>query len=323
LGQNGKDLRKSLVKVKHEKFYKHICTENNMKQTKILGIGIVLLVCLSLIVVQAEITGNAVSVSPAYVTMYAGEEASISIEVENNENFDIEDVSISLILDNVPFSSVGSSEKDIDDIDEDDEESISFTVRASTEITPGDYNIPYAVNYKQEDVDTPLTKSGSFGLRVSAQTDIEYSVETKDAIVGKKGRVSLKIVNKGLGEVKFVSAEIFASDNEFELLSEKYVYLGNIESDDSDLANYDVLFKSSNPTLTVKVDYKDFDNADQSKTVNLPVKVYTKSEALELGLITESKTSLYAGIIIVILLLWFIWRKYSKHRKAKKRRESR
>ena len=291
-----------------------------MKQMQILGIGMLVLMCMSLVV--AEITANAIAVDAEYITMYAGEEGSVSIEIENNEDFDIESVSVSLNLDGLSFTSVGSSEKDVDDIDEDDSETVSFRLRPSTDIVPGDYNIPYTVSYKQEGVNDTLTKAGSFGLRVSAKTDIEYSVETKDAIVGRKGRVSLKIVNKGLGDVKFVSAEIFETGEEFEVLSEKYVYLGNIESDDSDLANFDVIFKDKDSVLTVKVDYKDFDNVDQTETVNLPVKVYTRAEALELGLISERN---YVPYYIVggLIVLWFVWRKYSKYRKAKKRREGR
>jgi hypothetical protein len=64
---------------------------------------------------------SAIVVDADYVTLFPGEEGRILVEVENNENFDIEDVSMALRLDNVSFTSVGSSEKDFDDLDEDEQ----------------------------------------------------------------------------------------------------------------------------------------------------------------------------------------------------------
>ena len=74
-----------------------------MKQTNKLIFGILFLVLTlsfaSAIVVDAE-----------FVTIYSGESGKISVEIENNENFDIEDISLALELSDLPFTSIGSSE---------------------------------------------------------------------------------------------------------------------------------------------------------------------------------------------------------------------
>src|SRR3989344_5941583 len=77
---------------------------------------------------------SAVIVDAEYVTLYPGEEGSVTLNIENNENFDIEDVRISLDLSDVPFTSIGTSTKDTDDLDEDDDDSVRFTLRPSTDI---------------------------------------------------------------------------------------------------------------------------------------------------------------------------------------------
>ena len=41
-----------------------------------------------------------------YITIYPGEQGKITLDIDNNENFDIEDVSVNINLDNLPFSSV-------------------------------------------------------------------------------------------------------------------------------------------------------------------------------------------------------------------------
>jgi len=282
-------------------------------KTKILTI----IISLTFLVLTLNLA-SALIVDAEYITIFPGEEVSIKVEVDNNENFDIEDVSVALILDGVPFTSVGSSEKDTDDIDEDDDDSVTFRIKTSTDVVPGDYDIPYIMKYTNaEDSNaTSQTKNGTFGIRVSSKTELDFSVEKKDAIVGQQGRLSLKIVNKGLGEVKFVSVEIFPQG--FELLSSENVYIGNIDSDDSDTASYDVIFKSTAPVLSVKVEYKDFDNKAQTKTINLPVEAYTRERAIELGLIQEPNYVPY-GIGAGILILWYIIRKIKKRKKNKQR----
>ena len=281
------------------------------KQNFIFGIALLFLV------LTLGLT-SAVIVDADYVTIFHGERGTVSVEIENNENFDIEDASLSLILDDVQFSSVGSSEKDVDDIDEDDSERVSFTLNPFTDIIPGDYDIPYTLKYKNAENSSVgiLEKTGSFGIRVSAETDLDFSVEIRgNAIVGEEGRISLDVINKGLGEVKSMSVQIFASG--YELLSKDKIFIGSIDADDTDLASFDVIYKNTNPTFSAKVDYKDFDNIEQTKTVNIPFTVYTKERALELGLIQKSNSSRNMGLIVAIIIIWFTWRSFKKRRKNK------
>jgi hypothetical protein len=253
-----------------------------------------------------------------YETIYPGESEEIILEIENNENFDIEDVSLALDLSDLPFTTIGSSEKDVDDIDEDDDEKVSFNLRASIDITPGDYNIPYILKYvNAENASEDFNKTGSFGLRVSAKTDLDFVVDVQDnAIVGEKGEISLEIINKGLGEIKSVSVQIFPQG--FELLSKEKIFVGTIDSDDSDSATFDVIYKTTNPILSAKVEYKDFDNKDQTETINLSFKVYTKEKALELGILQRPNYLVY--LIIGILVIAYIIHRILKKRKRKNRR---
>jgi hypothetical protein len=256
---------------------------------------------------------SALSVNADYASIYPGEEGKVSVELHNNDNFDIEFVSMALNIGTLPFITVGSSEKSIDEIDEDDEESVTFIIKPSTDITPGDYEIPYTLKYTNVDTGISATKTGSFGLKVNAKTEIAFSAETKNNIIRQKGKITLKIVNKGLGELKFVSVQVFPQG--YDLLSPDTTYIGNIGSDDSDSASFDVFFNSLSPSLYAKITYKDLDNQDQSKTITLPIKVYTEEKALEIGLIKKNNTLLYTGIFIVLIIIWIIYRKIKKRNK--------
>lgn len=298
-----------------------------MKQkTKIIIAAIILtLYLLSVISIASALLVNA-----DYITIYPGEEGRVTIKVENNENFDIEDVSVGIVLNTIasageivslPFTFIGDSEKDLDDLNENDDDSASFTIKPSTNIKPGDYNVPYIIKYTNINTDKIEQKQGSFGLRVSAKTDLDFGVETKDEIVGKQGKLSLEIINRGLGDIKSVSVQIFPQG--YELLSKDKVFVGTINAEDSDIVSFDVLYKTTNTALSAKVSYKDFDNKDQTKTVNLPVKVYTIEEALKIGLIKKSNTITYIAVIVVVIVAWFIYRKIIRFRKKRVKEQGR
>lgn len=285
---------------------------------------------ITLIILFTISFASAVVVDADYITVFPGEEGRVVIEIENNENFDIEDVSIQIILATflpdqtpiaLPFTVVGSSEKDIDDIDEDDEDDVSFTLRPFFDIKPGDYNIPYRITYvNEDDNDEDFEQTGTFGLRVSAKTELDFAIDISgNAIVGEEGEISLEIINKGLGDIKSTSVEITPLG--FELLSKKKIFIGTVDSDDFETANFDVIYQSTSATLSAIVTYKDFDNNPQTQVVNLPINIYTKEEALELGLIKQSRIGLYIGIAVVLIIIWFLYRRRRKKKRDKNKRK--
>ncbi len=251
--------------------------------------------------------------------LYPGQSANLKVSIKNIFSYEVEQVSLILNLDKTLFTSVGSSEDSQDSIRDDDSESFNYELKAPSSIKPGDYNIPYTINYLDDNEDKQI-KSGSIGITVKAKTELGYGVELQNNIINTKGKLSFKIVNSGLGDIGFVKVKI-VSNNGFEILGSSEDYIGTVSSDDFETASFDVLYKSTSASLTAIVNYKDFENVDQTQTVTLPVKVYTQEKALELGLISKSKTGLYVTVILVLLVVWFIYRKMKKSRKDKLKRQ--
>ena len=288
-----------------------------MKQTTKIAItlGVLALYIFSLISLASAIVLDSVSQD----SLYPGQTANIKIDIKNNLNDDIEDVSVSLDLSKTLFTTSGSSEDSQDDIKEDDKETFSFDIKAPSNIKPGDYNIPYNVEYTISNGSTE-EKSGSFGITVKAKTELSYGTEVQNNIMGSKGKLSFKIINSGLGDISFVNVRII-SVNGLEILGSGEDYIGTVSSNDFETASFDALFKSSGASISAVVSYKDFENKQQQETVTLPVKVYTQEKALELGLTSKSKNGFYVGIVIVILVIWFFYRKWRKAKKDKLKRE--
>jgi len=245
-----------------------------------------------------------------------GQESRVSIIVKNNLNQDIDDVSLSLDFTNLPLSATTSSEDTVDTINEDDKETFGFGIRADTSAKEGDYKVPYALTYRN----ASSIQRGTISLRVAAKPEVTFSVFAQNAIVGQKGKITFKIVNKGLGSAKFILVK--ASEEGFKILSDSEVYIGTIDSNDFDTASFDVIYNTKDPIFSAIVEYRDANNLKNTINVNLPLTVYTQEEAIKQGIIQKNNNFLYILIVVFIVLIWLIWRSIKKRRRLKKSRES-
>ena len=258
----------------------------------------------------SAMTINSVSVD----NISPGTEGVIRIEVENTLNELAKDINLNLNFQGLPFIPVGSSSGGVDELKEDDEENFAFRIRASNDVAPGDYQIPYVLTFRINS--GPQTREGSIGISVNAQPELSYSADIENPIVGRQSKINLKIVNKGLADARFVSVNLNPSG--FTLLSEKEVYIGTVDSDDFETATFEVIFTSEKPKLTATVEYTDFDNSKKLDEVNLPTKVYTQEKAIELGIIQRNNWPIYIGIVVVLMVIWLVWRTIRKGQRMKK-----
>ncbi|MCH7567803.1 MAG: hypothetical protein IIA87_00105 [Nanoarchaeota archaeon] len=249
-------------------------------------------------------------------TFFPGEERIMRIEVKNTLGDDIEDVSLSLDLSGMPFIPIGSSEDSVDEIREDKKKTFLFRIRAANDIEPKDYQIPYEISFKyrgdRED------REGKIGVRVSAKTELEFIASTENPVIGQEGKIILKIINKGFADANFVSVRVFPQG--YTLLSDSGIYIGTVDSDDFETSSFNVIFNSAKAKLVVLVEYKDFNNEKIIKNIELPITVYSKEKAIELGIIKRNNTPIYIGIAVLVVVLWFIWRIIKKRRRIKQSR---
>lgn len=268
------------------------------------------------LILMSSFASAVVISSVDYNPLFPGTETDLVITIKNDLDSDIEDVSLSLDFSKVPLAVIGSSEESVDEIREDKREDFNFRIRPSSEVTAGDYIVPYTLIYSDSDGVRQPPKQGSITIAVSANTDLTYTVSAESPVVGKQGKISLRIVNKGFADAKFVSVKIFPDG--YTLLSEDEVYIGTISSDDFETATFDVIFSQENPEIVASVDYTDFDNQKRNTPVALPLTVYSQERALELGIIQRSYTLQIVIAIVVVIVLWFVWRSISKRRRLKR-----
>ncbi len=277
--------------------------KRNMLLLEIVFLLVVLPLVSGIIVKSTDIAG-----------LNPGGEADLHVVLENNLNRDVEDVSFSLDFSNLPISSVGGSEKTIDEINDDDSETLKFRVKASPDAKPGDYHVPYSLTFKNN----TLPRKGTIGVSVRGRTELSYSVEVEKPVVGEKSKLTLRIINKGFGDAKFVSVSVLPQG--FTMLSGVNNYIGSVGSDDFETASFDVLFNNAKANFAAIVEYRDFDNNLKTEQIALPIEVYSRERAIELGVINKSNYVLYAFIVILIVA-WFLWRVIRARRRKKSLQE--
>jgi hypothetical protein len=284
-----------------------------MKKQIILIMGLMLL---SLISLFSALVIDSVSTLPNEVS--PGETAKILIVLENDGDNDIEDVSVSLDLTNVPFAPFGSSsEVSINAIDENDDEDVSFRVIVLGDAESGIYKIPVIIKFNEKG-DIKIRNS-LIGLTVNSKPLIGVDVEDSLLLKGKENIVSIKIINKGLSKIKFLDVEIERL-NHFDVLGSSMEYIGDIDSDDFDTVEFKVLFKEKIPSsvdFPVQVNYRDVLNREHKETFNLRLRVYSEEKAVELGLIEKSNTRFYVVAIVFLVIVYFVYGRIRKRMRAK------
>ncbi len=186
----------------------------------------------------SALTINSVNSNPSEIE--PGENFVLNLKIENNLNEDIESVTVSLdlnpdispttgqIIYQLPFAPYKSSnEARIDEILEREDEKASFDLTVFSDASSGTYMVPVQVSYTLSDNGT-LVKDENLGLVsviINAKPKMDVSSES-NLIKGTKGKISLKIINSGLGNAKFLSVNLNQIAG-IQITSSKEVYIGN------------------------------------------------------------------------------------------------
>jgi len=287
-----------------------------MKQKiKILGIVCLFFLLGNFLVSAISITG--VSSSPEEVA--PGQIVEISIEIENVFDYDVTNLNVRLDLIESSFAPYqSSSEKFIDKLDYGDEETFKFKLITLPETSTGIYTIPVEISYKNDGENDSL-KQELISIIVNSPPELKVSTMNFVLVRGKENDFSIKIINSGLADVKFVYLRMNDVSG-IKFLSEKEQYIGDINSDDFDSIEYRVYVDrdaSGTITLPVILKFKDATNKEFIESKNLILKTYSLKDAQRLGLVKKPNYTLY--IVIGILILGYIFYRILKKRKLKRK----
>jgi hypothetical protein len=269
---------------------------------------------LGLISFTSALIINSVSMSPNSIA--PGETAKISLSMKNNGDNDLIDVSTSLDFTNLPLAPYNSgSDFTISELNQDKTKQADFQIIALNTAKSGIYKIPVLITYNENDI--IKTKQSLISIMINSEPIVEASVEDGLLLKGQNNKITIKIINKGLADVKFLEIQAVSSTS-YTLISQNNVYIGDVDSNDFQTAEFNVFFKDTSLTsvnFPITITYKDIANKEYNQEITIPLKVYTQKQAQDLGLKAKSSTGFYIFLIIVVIVIFVIYRIIRKRRR--------
>ncbi len=258
-----------------------------------------------------------------------GQNGKITITVTNNAPTALTDLNMKLYLyttsgstlTDLPFAPIDST-TEIRKAQLNPQESIDFeyTVRAYPDATSKIYKVPFVLTY-YDILGNQKNKTDVIGVVVNSRPDVVSVIDKTDLSQQKKtGSLTLKFINKGLNDIKFLNVKLEKS-SDYDLLSTTdTTYIGNLVSDDYQTAEYKLDIKSSEKTINIPVlvQYRDSNNKYYEEIQNVKLNLIDSGKLDQAN--NEGGTSAFTIIIIVMIIagavFWYFKKKTTKNKKG-------
>jgi hypothetical protein len=272
---------------------------------------------------DSTLTIDSVMMTPTEIV--PGSDGTLTITVKNNAPSTMTDLSMKLQLQaiiggtlvDLPFAPMDSgTERKVYTLESGQSTNFTYDLRAYPDAASKVYKIPFTLTYF-DSLGNANNKTDYVGVVVNGVPDISMLIDKTDLTMQKRtGSITLKIINKGVSDVKFLNV-VLQKSADFDLLSNSdTTYVGNLVSDDYQTAEYTIDIKSKANTISVPVvlQYMDSNN-----------KYYEKNFNVQLNLIDNNKINPKSSggslitIIVIVLIAGGIW--YFLKRRSKKNKK--
>lgn len=275
-------------------------------------------------------TGFTIHVRPATATLRVehvdltpaqfspGNSGIVNITLLNSGTSTVRNVRIALDLTNTPYVPLYTSSDSYINVLE---TGMAATTQLALQVQPDakakPYRIPATLSFEDQS-GTLYSTNTSIGIPVGGLPNIQVFLQSTDVITADStGRVVLQVVNTGLLDARFVTVTLEQGD--YTLLSPIRSYAGDISPDDFATADFKLHIsstkKNSEPSSSVVlhaiVSYATNANEHVEKSFDIPLRIYTTTDAAQFGLISKSSAPWWIAAIIVILgvIGYVYWRK--------------
>lgn len=272
---------------------------------------------------QKTISINAVSTNPE--TVSPGSQVNLDLKLKNLASGDLRDVGVRLNLEgmvvgttyvDIPFAPIGSSiEKRIALFKSGETVDFLFTLQAYPDADAGIYKIPVTITYV-DDEGQEYERTDLISVVINSEPEVMVLVDKTTLYSDNAlGDVTFAVTNKGLADIKFLTISLGESDM-YDIQSNAEVYVGNVDSDDYQTADFTLRLKSGlngKVTLPLTLTFKDAVNNEHVITEDVSLTLLSTADANG-G--KKSKGGTIVAILIVLAVIgFFIYRK--KHCKKK------
>ncbi len=283
---------------------------------------------------------NIISVESEPDTIPPGKEANVTITLKNHAGSVIRDVlfkldlSMSTVAQNpsslTPTSAVidyyynaiplvpvdSSTEKRIGHIKGGEEKKVTYHLKAFPDAESRVYKVPIRATY-QDEVGRNYTKDDVVGITIGDVPELDIKVDDNNIYrAGMTGDATIRVVNRGVTDVKFFNIKLKESDS-YDIISSDSVYVGDVDSDDYETVDFRLYVKGLEDDilkLPLEVQYRDSNNKPYSRELTLEMKAYSQNKR-EAG----NGSSLSIVVLVLVLLggAWLAYRRWEKKKRKK------
>jgi len=253
---------------------------------------------------------NIESISTIPTRVQPGEFTDLKIHVTNLADSRLKDLRFKLDFNNIDIApAAATNEKTILDLKAHENATVTFRVIVDADAESRVYKIPLSIEY-QDEVGTKYYRNHTVGLIVYGQPEYFLNVESSDVFTkNKKGNLVISLSNIAASEMRFVTFELVPSEN-YSVISTPKIYLGNVESDDEETAEFTIMTGKVTGMipLDVIIEYKDPYNKYFKAKEQVPLRVYTGREAAVYGLVVRGSpitAFLTLSPVVLLALFWF------------------
>ena len=120
----------------------------------------------------------------------------------------------------------------------------------------------------------------------------------------------MEIANAGANDVKALELELLPSDDYRLLSTSDYVYLGDLDIDDTESEDFSIYVPEDITAVHIPVRlYYRVDDHEYQQDSDLTLQLLSKEEAQDLGLVERSSAVWYVILVVVVIIgIWLIRR---------------
>jgi len=242
-------------------------------------------------------TLNVIKVETEPSAIAPGHKADLIISLENTADSSMKDITLKLDFSSVPFAPYGEfGEKKLRRLNAGLNEELVFSIVALPTAEGGIYKVPINISYT-DNLGTAHSISDIISIEINSMPDLYVDVDSSQLTRSSKtGDITLRITNKGLTNIKFMNIKLLQS-KQIKIISSDMAYIGDVDSDDSETADFKITAKSSKLIIPLEMTYRDVNNNLYTEQVNVTYNLLSNAEAGKGG------TNWFVIIVIIALIV--------------------